>query len=141
MELSEIQQLSAWLKASGMRSLELNRPGERLRLKASINDQLRVANRGSASSSTPPPKASLREIAQTQSAGIFLAAHPMHNAPLVNTGDAVRKDDVVGLLKTGLIYAPVTAPIDGVVSKIVAADAEMLGFGSAVLELDPICAK
>ena len=141
MELSEIQQLTAWLKASGMRSLELNRPAERLRLQASVDDQLRAAKWDSASISTQPPKASRREVAQTQSAGIFQTTHPMRDAALVNVGDAVNKNDVVGLLKIGLIYAPVIAPIDGVVSRIVATDAEMLGFGSAVLELEPVCAK
>lgn len=141
MELSEIQQLTAWLKISGIRSLELNRPGECLSLKVSGSDQLRVADRDGVAGSMPPPQASLREVAQTQSAGIFLATHPMRNAPLVNTGDFVKKNDVVGLLKTGLIYAPITAPIDGMVSRIVATDAEMLGFGSAVLELDPVCAE
>jgi len=65
----------------------------------------------------------------------------MRNAPFVNIGDTVRKNDVVGLLKTGLIYAPVTAPIEGVVSRIVATDGEMLGFGSPVMELEPVSAE
>lgn len=138
MELNEIQQLIAWLKASGMRNLELNRPEERLRLKVSGSDPIRVANRVGGPVTSTPPAASRRRVAQAESAGIFLAAHPMRHAPLVKVGDTVRKNDVLGLLKTGLIYAPVTAPIDGVVSKIVATNGQMIGFGSPILELDPV---
>jgi len=140
-ELNEIQQLIAWLEASEMRNLELNRPEECLKLEISDCNRVRVASRNSASGTLPPPAARICPVALAQSAGIFLSAHPMRNAPFVNIGDTVRKNDVVGLLKTGLIYAPVTAPIEGVVSRIVATDGEMLGFGSPVMELEPVSAE
>ena len=140
MELNEIQQLVACLNASGIRHLELNRPGEGVRLKISGSDQLRVANLDGASGTSTPPAASARPVARAESAGIYLAAHPMRHTPFVNIGDTVRKNDIVGLLKTGLIYAPVTSPTDGVVSKIVATNGETIGFGSPVLELEPVSA-
>jgi len=140
-ELNEIQQLVACLNASGIRHLELNRPKEGARLKISGSDQLRVANQDGASGTSTPPAAGIRRVALAESAGIFVAAHPMRHAPFVKIGDTVRKNDIVGLLKTGLIYAPVTSPIDGIVSKIVATNGEMIGFGSPVLELDPVSAE
>jgi len=136
-ELNEIQQLVAWLEASGMRSLYLNRPGECLRLKVPGSNPARVADPDGVSGRSTPAAAGAKPVALAEAAGIFLAAHPMRNAPFVKIGDTVRKNDVVGLLKTGLIYAPVTAPIEGVVSKIVATNGAMIGFGSPVLELDP----
>jgi biotin carboxyl carrier protein len=137
-ELNEIQQLIAWLEASGMRSLELNRAGEYLRLTVSGGDHNQIGNLDGASGSSTPPAEGTGRVALAESAGIFLSAHPMRSTPFVKIGDTVRKNDVVGLLKTGLIYAPVTAPSEGVVSKIVATDGEMIGYGSPVLELSPV---
>jgi acetyl-CoA carboxylase biotin carboxyl carrier protein len=41
------------------------------------------------------------------------------------------------LLKIGLLYAPITAPTAGIVTRITAADGALLGFGSPVFELEP----
>jgi acetyl-CoA carboxylase biotin carboxyl carrier protein len=61
----------------------------------------------------------------------------MRNGPFVKVGDRVRENDVLGLLKIGVLYAPITAPTAGVVTKITAADGTLLGFGSPVFELEP----
>jgi acetyl-CoA carboxylase biotin carboxyl carrier protein len=145
MEADEIRQLGAWLKASGFRCLELSRPGECVRLtlsggrKMAVESRARPADTAAAYSGTAGA-GRMNTPVLTQTAGVFLAAHPACSTPLTTIGSFARENDVLGLLKIGLIYAPVYAPADGVVVKIFAVDGELLGFGSPVLELGPAAA-
>lgn len=138
MELNELQQLSTWLKTSSMRSLELSRPGEHVKLTVSdahhvdITDIARAGSPGAAAQQTSPETA-----VKTTTAGIFLATHPMRRAPFVTTGSNVRHGDVVGILKIGLIYAPVLATGSGLVKSLVASTGDLLGYGATVLVLSP----
>jgi len=140
-ELHEIQQLSSWLQSSGFSCLEFSRPGERIRLSVSGRPQApNVVAEGTAAPLVPPTPESVddgRTVVLTGSAGVFTAIHPLRSTPFVAVGDTVRKDDVLGLLKIGQVYAPVTAPADGVVTRIIAVDGALLGFGAPVLVLSP----
>ncbi len=142
MDLNELQQLIASLEASGLRSLELSRPGERIKLTVGDDHVVQVASADAAAEPFDAPAsvqaAQAGITVLTEAAGLFLATHPMRSKPLVEVGQGVKKNDVVGLLKIGHIYAPVTAPADGVVTQIIAEDGAVLGFGSVVLELEPI---
>ena len=142
MELNELQQLIASLEASGLRSLELSRPGARIKLTVSDNNgvpQVVIADDMTELSAAPvsPHDVPVGTTVLTEAAGLFLATHPMRSKPLACVGDVVKKNDVLGLLKIGQIYAPVTAPTDGVVTKILATDGVLLGFGTPVLEMAP----
>ncbi|MBS1155282.1 MAG: acetyl-CoA carboxylase biotin carboxyl carrier protein subunit [Proteobacteria bacterium] len=139
MELNELQQLIAKLEASGLRSLELSRPGERVKLTMSDNSEVQVVNADDTVELFAAP-ASLQAAPAgttvlTEAAGLFLATHPMRSKPLAEVGQSVKKNDVLGLLKIGPVYAPVTAPADGVVTQILASDGALLGFGAPVLEI------
>lgn len=141
MELNELQQLIAKLEASGLRSLELSRPGERVKLTMSDNSEVQVVNADDTVELFAAP-ASLQAAPAgttvlTEAAGLFLATHPMRSKPLVEVGQSVKKNDVLGLLKIGPVYAPVTAPTDGVVTQILASDGALLGFGAPVLGIAP----
>lgn len=139
MELNELQQLIAKLEASGLHSLELSRPGERVKLTLRANHEVQVVNAtGMAEHLAAPASAQAAPAGTTvltEAAGLFLATHPMRSKPLAEVGQSVKKNDVLGLLKIGPIYAPVTAPADGVVTQILATDGELLGFGAPVLEI------
>jgi len=142
MELNELQQLAACLEASGLHSLELNRKGERVKLTVRGGSEARIVTGAESVEATGPldsPQQSPAAIVvTTESAGTFLATHPMRAHPLVEFGSIVKKHDVLGLLKVGLIYAPIIAPADGVVTQLLASDGALLGFGAPVLELGPM---
>lgn len=141
MDLNELQQLIASLEASGLRSLELCRPGERVKLTLCENNEVLIESGDTAAAPSPAavnsPAGPASTTLLTESAGFFLAAHPMRNKPWVSVGDTVKKNDVLGLLKIGQIYAPITAPADGVITQILASDGALLGFGAPVLEMTP----
>lgn len=138
-ELDEIRQLSSWLQSSGFSCLEFSRAGERIKLNVSGRPQppIVVAEGTAAPLAPGAPEGDGHTVALTGSAGVFVAAHPLRSQPFVAVGDAVRKDDVLGLLKIGQVYAPVIAPVDGVVTRIIAVDGALLDFAAPVLVLSP----
>jgi acetyl-CoA carboxylase biotin carboxyl carrier protein len=69
--------------------------------------------------------------------GRFLHAHPLQDAPLALPGKRVRAGQALGLLQVGMLLIPVTAPRDGVVAAIVAADGALVGFGDRLVDLRP----
>lgn len=139
MELDELRQLVAWTESSGFRSLEVRRPGERLSFALKRDGEPSAATVGestaTAGASLRPRaiKAMLTVLAETP--GVFLASHPMRGTPFTVVGAAVRKGDLLGLLKIGHLLVPVAAPAEGIVASVVAADGCIQGFGSPLLEL------
>lgn len=139
MELNELEQLSTWLKASSLHSLELTRPGEHVKLTVTDTYQVEIADASGAFAPGVVAQPNSSETAvKTATAGIFLATHPMRQASFVAAGSLVKQGDVVGLLKIGLIYAPVLAPRDGLVKTLLAKTGDLLGYGSTVLVLSPV---
>jgi acetyl-CoA carboxylase biotin carboxyl carrier protein len=70
--------------------------------------------------------------------GVFLTAHPVHSGPLVAPGDRVRPGDIVGLLKIGRLLTPVTAPREGIVTRVAAAPGTLVEFGTRLVEIQPL---
>jgi acetyl-CoA carboxylase biotin carboxyl carrier protein len=67
--------------------------------------------------------------------GTFLTQHPSSSSPLVPLGGRVRAGDIVGLVQVGSIYAPVIAPVDGSLDRILAAPETLVGFGTPLFEI------
>ena len=55
----------------------------------------------------------------------------------VRPGDSVKQGDIVGLLRIGRIYAPVMAPVDGIVTAIRARHEKPVGFGTCLVDIRP----
>ena len=138
MELNEIEQLSSWLKASKLCCLEFSRPGEVLKLFVSESRHVEVIDSSDALESRFLGHHGLSQIdVITQTAGIYLSTHPMREKPFVTVGSFVKMNTIVGLLKIGLIYAPILTPKSGVVMNIISRTGDLLGYGSKVLTLKP----
>lgn len=139
MELNELQQLSTWLKASSIRSLELSRPGEHVKLTVSNAHHVEITDTAVAwPPGAAPPQDSSDSLVKTATAGIYLATHPMRHAPFVTADSYVKQGDVIGILRIGLIYAPMLASGSGRVKTLVAKTGDLLGYGSTVLVLSPV---
>jgi acetyl-CoA carboxylase biotin carboxyl carrier protein len=129
MEVAELRQIIAWAEAAGLSSLEISGPGHNVRLLLA-GGAVQTAHDGMAE-----PAAAAGTIIAAHVTGIFLAGHPMRSAPFVRPGDAVKAGDVLGLLKIGQIYAPVAAPQDGVVRRVLAETGTLCGYGTKLLEI------
>jgi len=124
-----IQLLNAWLDGTDIAVLELTTPQETVRL-----------HRGDACGASPPavPLAAsppAPPVVTAPSLGVFLHRHPLHATPAAPPGQKVMAGAVLGLLRIGTLLLPVTAPRDGVVMEMVAADGATVGYGAALVRL------
>jgi biotin carboxyl carrier protein len=132
MTADEVRQIAAWLEATQISQLELTAPGRRLRLTLG----------GAAPSADPLPKASSSpHVITAGGTGVFLDTHPWTGVALASPGEPVRAGDVVGLLRTGLLLQPVTAPQDGILGARLAVPGATVGFGTPLIEFAPAPAQ
>ncbi|WP_118180555.1 acetyl-CoA carboxylase biotin carboxyl carrier protein [Paraburkholderia phosphatilytica] len=154
-ELGELRQITTWLAASGIRSIEISRPGATVRLKvaakeddrgdddASVRSHEPIAPRLNATPSSHASEASHDARNATgshvtaHSVGVFLEAHPASQTPLVDIGARVGPGDVIGLLRIAELCVPVVASLAGVVKERLAAHGATVGYGEPLFEIAP----
>ncbi|UUZ69059.1 acetyl-CoA carboxylase biotin carboxyl carrier protein subunit [Polaromonas sp. P2-4] len=144
MMTAELQQLAAWLAGTDIGLLELCTPQGHVRLRRDdavpenyVCEELQghagapvpVSVAASAVPATPPAVAS--------SVGIFLHHHPLRGTPLAPPGAQVQAGQTVGLLQIGALLLPVAAPQAGVVASMLKAHGSLVGYGTALVELQP----
>ena len=138
MQTDQLQQLSAWLAATDIAELELRGPdGQHLRLRhdgASVEAIEDETTRTAATRAAVAPTL----IACAGSVGVFLHAHPLHDKPLVQPGSRVRAGQALGLLRIGALLLPVCTAKDAVVLGALASDGATVGFGTPLVELQPL---
>ena len=136
MDLNELRQLVAWVEASGFHRFELTRPEGSITFDVAVPDAgtIGVPFEGGPPESAPHADAGIAIVA-ADTAGRFVTTHPSCATPFATVGASVRQGDVLGLLRIGVLLAPVIAPTDGTVAAIVAADGSLQDYGAPLLEL------
>jgi acetyl-CoA carboxylase biotin carboxyl carrier protein len=133
MEIAQIEQLVRWLEEAGLDSIEIEGPEHGLRLR--LQRDAGSAEAGEPSANLEPPQDDAAEIVAARGPGQFQDRHPAREKAFVRVGDSVRSGDILALVRTGPVYAPVTAPRDGRVEQILAAAGDLVGFGSPLFRL------
>jgi acetyl-CoA carboxylase biotin carboxyl carrier protein len=124
--VERIQLLNRWLDGTDIAVLELTTPRDTVRLR-----------RGAMQAAPPPaiPQAPAPFIVTAPSLGVFLHRHPLHAAPAAVAGQTVQAGAMLGVLRIGKLMLEVTAPGDGVVEDITAADGGIVGYGAALVRM------
>lgn len=145
-DINELRQITSWLAAVDIEFIEIRKPGATVRLTLGTASCTQGAS-APATTGTPSVRqepVAAQDSAQTQtvdvtakSAGIFLTTHPARSAPLVSAGAQVRQGDIVGLLQVAQLCLPVVAPVDGVVTSLLAGHGAAVGYGKPLLVLSP----
>ncbi|WP_211464661.1 acetyl-CoA carboxylase biotin carboxyl carrier protein [Collimonas silvisoli] len=137
MKIEKLRQITAWLEASDINYFEFTNAGQTVRLTLASNGRtLEQAVAPVEESPVSPSHAgSGRTAAVAASVGIFLTTHPLRSLPFTKVGDEVKKGNVLGLLKIGQIYAPVSAPLDGVVTGILMEHETAVDYGTRLIEI------
>lgn len=73
---------------------------------------------------------------RSQSLGTFHASHPRRKGTALKAGDQVLKGATLGYLEAGSTLTAIIAPASGTLSKILAKDCDLLGFGTHVFTLE-----
>ncbi|MBR0832414.1 acetyl-CoA carboxylase biotin carboxyl carrier protein subunit [Bradyrhizobium manausense] len=130
--ISDIERLAQILARSGVDTIEIEQPG--LTLKLVVDTGTRVA-------AAATPVAAVTDhsvIAKADVAGHFLAAHPWQDKPFAAPGQRIEAGAVVGLVKVGLLYAPVVAPVTGTIDAVMAETGAMVGYGTPIVRIQPL---
>jgi acetyl-CoA carboxylase biotin carboxyl carrier protein len=133
MEIAEIEQLVRWLEEADLDSIEIEGPEHGLRLRLERNAG--AAPAGEQSAVLEPLQDDAAEIVTARSPGRFQDRHPAREKPFARAGDNVRSGDILALVRTGPVYAPIIAPRDGRVEQILAAAGDLVGFGSPLFRI------
>ncbi|WP_315833999.1 hypothetical protein [Bradyrhizobium prioriisuperbiae] len=125
----QLRDLSAWMAAAGIDTLELTGPSVRLRLVGDGGDQATKQQ-----VDAPEPAS----VVTAPVAGHFLHHHPLHTTALAPAGTQVRAGHIVGLLRIDMLVVPVLAPRDGRIGATLVPHDTLVGFGTGLIELQPI---
>ncbi len=131
--LPELRQLAKKMRQSGLSSIEISGCHYRLRLK--YDDALPVAE--AFPMITPPATAALAspDIIRAPMPGTVLLSHPLNGVPFTTTGAEVQKDDLLALIRVGLIYLPVRTPTAGTIIALMVEHEERVEYDSALFTL------
>ncbi|MCP3468777.1 hypothetical protein NLM33_00395 [Bradyrhizobium sp. CCGUVB1N3] len=131
-DASHIERLARLLEIYGVASIEIEDKDQSLKL---------VVETG-ASSPAPAAASSPRQdphvVATADVAGHFLAGHPWRTKPFVEPGQQIHAGAIVGLVKVGLIYAPVLSPAEGILDAVLAETGAMVGYGTPIARIRPL---
>ena len=133
----QLQQLAAWLADTDIGLLELRTPEGMVRLGRSRAPSRAIVQLDVDGDGSAPAPAADTATAVASSAGVFLHSHPLHPAPLARVGERVSAGQPVGLLQIGPLLLPVAAPLAGVIAAVCVAAGCTVGYGTALVELQP----
>lgn len=129
LDATHIECLARLLETSGLASIEIENETQSLKL---------VVERGASSqvaAAVPSPEEHSHVIATADVAGHFLAGHPWRATPFVEPGERIEAGTIVGLVKVGLIYAPVLSPAPGILDAVLADTGAMVGYGTPIARI------
>jgi acetyl-CoA carboxylase biotin carboxyl carrier protein len=134
-ELTDIERLAQILERSGVDAIEIEEPGQSLKLVMDTGARMAASPTLAAAAG---PAADHSVIAKADIAGHFLAAHPWRDKPFVAPGQRIEAGAIVGLVKIGLLYAPIVAPAAGIVDAVIAETGATVGYGTPIVRIRPL---
>jgi acetyl-CoA carboxylase biotin carboxyl carrier protein len=135
--LDHAARIAAWLAATDIDALELTGAAGHLRLRRGGRPAVTPDEPASDGIGEVPAVEAGHDAVPSPGFGLFLHAHPLHEAALVRAGERVTAGQVLGFLRIGALLEPVRAPRDGVVSAVLAPDGSLVGYGDPLFELSP----
>lgn len=127
-----IKRLAELLETTGIASIEIENDEQSLKLvmETAASSPVGVVTGG--------PHEEAHVVAVADVAGHFLAGHPWRAKPFVEPGQRIEAGTIVGLVKIGLIYAPVLSPAEGILDTVLAETGTMVGYGTPIARIRPI---
>ena len=123
--------LIARLRASRLGEIEVSTDAWRVRLRRDMSRAQDVASTGTASPEAPAAEP-LGSVARSTAVGYFSPSSALVIGHTVQAGDLLGTIDVLGITQE------VTAPDDGVISRILAEDGQAVEYGQALADIDPL---
>ena len=123
----DIRDLADHMRRAGIRTLDLVQPGQRLRLQ--------VRSAGAAPVKAEDVAANEPVIVRSGTMGIFRRCHPDGTFAAVEVDAVIEASQILGFLQIGLLLQPVIAEDLCVISRILASDGDLAGYGTPLFEV------
>lgn len=136
MNIEQIRQLVADLKAAGLSGAEIEKPGFKLSLKRGVAGQPVAI----AETSEVEPEQGELQIKAT-AVGRWLNAHPDDGIVLAPVGGDIQAGQRVAFLAVGNLLLPVYSAHGGQVSSVLVASGTTVSYGQPLISLSPYDAK
>lgn len=145
MRPEDLAAIAAAMTAAGVARLELTGPDVRLVLgRAASAAPLTIEPENATGAPDVSPIAVVSPIADVSpiavaapGVGTFLRAHPLHDRPLVDEGDAVGAGQPLAVLQVGALLLPVVAPAAARVVRAAVENGTLVGYGDRLFDLLP----
>lgn len=138
----DVVQISQWLKAAGLSSLELsNEQGTRLRICIDKTPEATPATILPTSQSplSPPVPSQPSEglVIKAPYFGNLLLHNPATHKAFAQEGSTVEAQETVAMLQIGELTVPITAPQSGTVTQLMAQEGNLINYGQTILTIQP----
>ena len=128
----QVAQLSDLLQGNGVRTVQLDTPKGRFAVTLGDVD--------SWPESVTASGASRGEMVRAASVGEFLTGHPSRPGPMVRWGAHLAAGDLLGLVRTGLLFAPVVLavadPRQATLIRVLVRGGTLVGYGTPLFEVE-----
>jgi biotin carboxyl carrier protein len=124
--------LIARLRASRLAELEVREGGWRVRLRRDLRSGRRASRGHAGDGHGPAEEDDGAGEARSPAVGYFSPARGLVVGQSVSTGDTLGSVDVLGIAQE------VTAPVDGIVSALLAETGQAVEYGQVLVEIDPL---
>jgi biotin carboxyl carrier protein len=124
--------LIARLRSSRLGELEVGGPGWRVRLRQAPALHARPSDHLSSGTTSEPDGPPDGGVARSPAVGYFQPADALHIGAIVQAGDTLGGVDVLGVVQD------VNAPVDGIVSRILAESGQAVEYGQPLADIDSL---
>lgn len=126
---ADIRALTEAMRRAGVDRLEVEGPGQRLRL------TLEPSEPASVLPAVPVAAEPSTTLVKAESMGYFRARHPDGLFPPCEAGATVDHAQILGFVQVGLLLLPVLAPHRGRLARILSAADSLVGYGTPLFEV------
>ncbi len=140
MNLREIKDIIRAIRGTDITEIEIERSGERIRIKrgASETPDVKIVP----STTAPPPKKVTedRELMAITSplVGTFYRSSSLDAPPFVEVGQEVHRGDVLCLVESMKLMNEIESDVDGIVVSIVVENGQPVEYGQTLFLLEPL---
>jgi acetyl-CoA carboxylase biotin carboxyl carrier protein len=139
MNLREIKDIIRAIKGTDITEIEIERSGERLKIKRGVTGAPEIKAASSAPSKPSGAPADRDLIAVTSPlVGTFYRSSSLDSPPFVEMGSEVHKGDVLGIVESMKLLNEIESDMDGVVVSIVVENGQPVEYGQTLFLLEPL---
>jgi biotin carboxyl carrier protein len=131
---ASLEALTEMLTAAGVEGLEISTPNAQLRLVISVPETVRTS---SSTVTFKPTSTTSGATVNAPIAGHFHLSHPSLASEAGQFPRSVVASDVIGFIRIGQILVPVLAGRTGLLTRQLAEQNALVGFGDVLFELEP----